>query len=159
MKLMFQGAKLDSLDNGYTYHTCLAEIQCNPPRIQCSLGECDECPGVRTLQEKLEHHFDEHMIDRIEFKQWTTTDRATLEIKVQTADEFIRTFVNCLPKVLNHDFIARQQAKFLLEAKSKLKAGEFVVVGDFAENYSFVEQDAAQSFHWNNLQATLNPFV
>jgi hypothetical protein len=61
-----------------------------------------------------------------------------LETKVQTADEFVRTFVSTLPKVLHHDFIARQQAQFLQEAKSSLKAGEFLVVGDFAENYSFV---------------------
>ena len=40
-----------------------------------------------------------------------------------------------------------------------MKPGEFLVVGDFSENYSFVLQDAAQSFHWNNLQATLHPFV
>ena len=33
------------------------------------------------------------------------------------------------------------------------------MVGDFAENYSFVIQDASQSFHWNNLQATIHPFV
>lgn len=35
--------------------------------------------------------------------------------------------------------------------------GEALVLLDFAENYSFVCQDAAQSFHWNNLQATLHP--
>ena len=34
-----------------------------------------------------------------------------------------------------------------------------MIVGDFAENYSFIVQDAAQSFHWNNFQATLQPFV
>ena len=27
------------------------------------------------------------------------------------------------------------------------------------ENYAFVLQDASQSFHWNNDQATLHPFV
>jgi hypothetical protein len=156
---MFQGAKLDTLDTGYTYHTCLAIIQCNPPRIKCSLGQCDQCPGVEALQEKIERHFDEHIIDRIEYKQWTNTDRATLETKIQTADEFITTFVSSLPKALNHDFITRQQAQYLQEAKRTLKAGEFLVIGDFAENYSFVVQDAAQSFHWNNLQATLHPFV
>ncbi|KAL5503158.1 hypothetical protein EMCRGX_G010065 [Ephydatia muelleri] len=37
--------------------------------------------------------------------------------------------------------------------------GEFVVVADFSEYYSFVLQDAAQGFHWNNAQATLHPFV
>ena len=30
---------------------------------------------------------------------------------------------------------------------------------DFSENYSFVLQDATQSFHWNNSQATIHPFV
>ena len=30
---------------------------------------------------------------------------------------------------------------------------------DFAENYSFVVQDCAQSYHWNNAQATSHPFV
>lgn len=33
------------------------------------------------------------------------------------------------------------------------------MIGDFAENYSFVLQDAAQGFHWNNSQATIHPFV
>ena len=32
-------------------------------------------------------------------------------------------------------------------------------VADFSENYSFVLQDAAQGFHWNNAQATMHPFV
>ena len=31
--------------------------------------------------------------------------------------------------------------------------------GDFAENYSYVVQDEIQSFHWENKQATLHPFV
>ena len=30
---------------------------------------------------------------------------------------------------------------------------------DFSENYSFVLQDAAQGFHWNNSQETIHPFV
>jgi hypothetical protein len=40
-----------------------------------------------------------------------------------------------------------------------LQSGEFVVLCDFAENYSFVLQDGAQGFCWNNAQATIHPFV
>ena len=36
---------------------------------------------------------------------------------------------------------------------------EIIVQGDFAENYSYVVQDEIQSFHWENKQATLHPFV
>ena len=34
-----------------------------------------------------------------------------------------------------------------------------LVQADFFENYSFVLQDAAQGYHWNNSQATIHPFV
>ena len=36
---------------------------------------------------------------------------------------------------------------------------EIIVQGDFAENYSYIFQDEIQSFHWENKQATLHPFV
>jgi hypothetical protein len=157
IKLMFQGAKLETVCMGY--RNCLAEIQCNPPRVQCFLGKCNECPGIENLQSRLEQHFDDHMTERIEFKQWTTTDRATLETKILSVDEFLRVFLAALPTVLLHDFMAKEQSQFLQKTKIQLKPGEFLVVGDFAENYSFVLQDAAQSFHWNNLQATIHPFV
>jgi hypothetical protein len=47
---------------------------------------------------------------------------------------------------------------FLKELKCNLQSGEFVVLCDFNENYSFVLQDA-QGFHLNNAQATIYPFV
>jgi hypothetical protein len=47
----------------------------------------------------------------------------------------------------------------LKETKSSLQDGEIVVLGDFTENYSFIIQDAAQAFHWNNQEAAIHPFV
>ena len=44
-------------------------------------------------------------------------------------------------------------------AKDSLDEETGVLVGDFAENYSFVVQDAAQGHHWDNSQCTLHPFV
>ena len=46
-----------------------------------------------------------------------------------------------------------------LETMDNLQIGEFLVLLDFAENYAFVLQDAAQGFLWNNAQATIHPFV
>ena len=48
---------------------------------------------------------------------------------------------------------------FKRDTREALQSGDFLVVWDFAENYSFVMQDETQSFHWNNAQATLHPFV
>ena len=71
-------------------------------------------------------------------------------------EEFIALFCQKLMMLVRHDFTARMQAQCLQEVKSSLDEHEFHVVGDFAENYAFVVQDASQSFHWNNaLQAPL----
>ena len=42
---------------------------------------------------------------------------------------------------------------------ASLKPNECIIILDFAENFSFVVQGAAQAFHWNNTQATIHPFV
>ena len=49
--------------------------------------------------------------------------------------------------LMRHDFIAHIQAQFLQEVKSSLGEHEFLVVGDFAENYAFGVKDASQSLH------------
>jgi len=38
-----------------------------------------------------------------------------------------------------------------------LQVGEILVTVDVSEDYSFILQDAAQRFHWNNSQATSMP--
>ena len=62
-------------------------------------------------------------------------------------------------KLTGHDFIAKKQSEFLRVKKTSLKFGEAVLILDFAENYLFVAQDCAQRYHWNNGQATIQPFV
>ena len=61
-----------------------------------------------------------------------------------------------------HSFIAKPakaQAAYLSQQKESLTRGTAVVLLDFAENYSFVVQDAVQGYYWDNSQATLHPLV
>ena len=97
-------------------------------------------------------------IDTVEFKQWTSTDHATLETRVLQVDEFIDCYISMLKKLVVHDFTAKMQSSFM-QQKESLKEGEFLVIADFSENFSFVVQDEVQSFHWNNSSATVRPFV
>ena len=50
------------------------------------------------------------------------------------------------------------QSKFLNDCKTNLEDGEFLVVCDFPQNYTFVLQDEVQSHHWSCQQATIHPF-
>lgn len=76
-----------------------------------------------------------------------------------SVNEFLTHLENDLKHYVKHDFIAHKQASYISTVKENLKEGEFLVSLDFAENYSFVVQDAIQSFHWNNAQATVHPYV
>lgn len=151
----------DGPDTNYIchYRHCLALLQCNPPQEICFFGECDNCPRKEEFINFLTAKFDRQGIDEIEFRHWISTDRSTLESQRLSADEFVQIFHEKLQALLQHDFFAKAQMSFLQQKKAQLNEGEFLVVGDFAENYSFIVQDAVQSFHWNNCQATLHPFV
>ena len=166
MKLMFSEARLSEIVtpegiNLFTYHHCLASTLCNSPLPTCYLGECTSCPGVSKLRDDhdLTTLLDENLIDNITFKQWVSVDRSTLETYTKPVDEFVDMFCEKLELLRPHSFIAAQQASYYSNCKSGLAPREIVVTVDFAEYYSFVLQDAAQGFHWNNSQATIHPFA
>ena len=163
-KLMVHAIKLDELTSSDgisypTYEHCMATAICNPPQPKCYLGTCTACPGVDALKEFLQTTLDENMIEMVTYKQWVSVDRCTLDTISSTSEEFVETFVEKLEALLPHSFIAKQQALYFNDCKNALKPGELVVQADFSENYSFVLQDAAQGYHWNNAQATIHPFV
>lgn len=60
--------------------------------------------------------------------------------------------------MIPHSFIAKQQAKYLAQKKEELGEGEFVVISDFSENYSFVIQEAPQAEYFSKKQCTIHPF-
>ena len=74
-------------------------------------------------------------------------------------DEFLEYFSSKLQLLKRYSFVATQQAQYIQSCKESLAAGEFVVIGDFSENFSFVVQDAAQSSHLNNSMATTHSFA
>lgn len=138
---------------------CLTVIQCNPPSIDCCLGKCDQCGDVEEFKSNLKSAFDEAAIEKVSYKMWTTTDRSTLEDRKEDVDDFTETFGEKFIKYQQHSFIARMQSLHYKQSKENLSEGEVLVICDFSENYSFVIQDEIQSFHWNNDQVTIHPFV
>lgn len=125
------------------------------------MGHCDDCPDpslVRSfltneLQKTIDHE------ETIRFNQWVSTDRSQLVEEELDFNDFIDLLIKKLDKLTEHNYVAKKQGEYFKKLKENLQFGECVVVLDFAENYSFVVQDAAQSFHWNNSQATIHPFV
>ena len=84
---------------------------------------------------------------------------STLETVTLPSDEFVDALCERLEAFQTHSFIAKQQSQFYDQCKQSLNPAEVVVSAYFSENYSFVLQDVAQGFHWNNNQSTIHPFV
>ena len=94
--------------------------------------------------------FNELAIDEITYKTRVNVDRTTLETITKSPEDFVETLINKLLTLRCHDFVAKQQASFFKSLKNSIKPGEIIVLGNFAENYSFLCPDAAQGFHWTN---------
>ena len=76
-----------------------------------------------------------------------------------TVNGFIDQVCSMFDSLRWHHFFAKAQTQFLNELNENLQQNQCIVLLDFAENYSFIVQDAIQSHHWNNSQATLHLFV
>ena len=64
-----------------------------------------------------------------------------------------------LEKLAAHSFIPKCRSNYFRELKGNLDENGVLILGDFAENYSFFVQDEVQGFDWNNLLCTLHPVV
>jgi hypothetical protein len=160
VKLMISA--LPNIDSSVTYHDLMEQLTCSVHSKLCMIHRCPDCPGTERLEMYLKTAcgVEDYAADEtIHYKQWLTTDRTTLEDHSKSLDEFIETLVHRTDQLTSHHYIAKHQSAFLSNLKQELKPGEAIIILDFAENYSFVVQDAAQGFHWNNNQATLHPFV
>ena len=98
-------------------------------------------------------------VQQLCYSKWVTVDRCTLEEVVQPVEDFLVSFSSAIVLLTRHHFVSKKQGEAYRPAKESLKVDEVLVVGDFAENYSFLVQNAAQGQHWNNSQCTLHPFV
>lgn len=89
-----------------------------------------------------------------------TVDRFAMFEREESLDEYLSSLSKNISNLVRHHYVAQQQSKYFKQLKETLPdESEVIVVGDFSENYSFIVQDTAQGFHWENSQCTVHPFV
>ena len=150
-----------SLHSNIKYSDLMEKIVCSVESEQCMMGRCKNCPGEESLVTFL-HSLEEcQVLEEIEYKQWMSTNNfvTLVTIKEQTSD-FIDNLSNKIVSLTRHHYMAKAQSAYMKILKETMNPEkECIILGDFSENYSFIVQDAAQGFHWENSQATLHPFV
>ena len=151
---------------------------CKEPSRECILRICDECDKVENIakvvreqalhalpasfsssSEPVPEEVSDFFQERIEFKQWKSTDRAELATEICSRSELITNAAKQIHRLISHDFVAREQSLYLKKAKSSLDTTKVIAIMDFSMNYSCVVQDAVQSYHWSRKEVTLHPVV
>lgn len=154
-KLMIAALQLSEI----TYGDLMEMTVCSQESEECMMRRCKKCPGKDSLITHLSSLEELEVLEEIEYKQWVSTDKTTLVTITQQVEDFIGNLASKTVDLTRHHFTAKAQNTYLKDLKQAIKADECILIGDFAENYSFIVQDAAQGFHWENTQATLHPFV
>lgn len=144
-----------------SYTELVRLLVCDIGKEECMLSRCARCPGVGDARQHLEDQelLSSEFWDSITFQQWFTGHHISLQTCVLSSDEFRDQLLHQLENIKFHHFVTKEQSRYLSSLKSKLPPTEAIIVLDFAENYSFIAQDAPQSFHWENTQATIHPIV
>ena len=144
-------------------HDLFRYCVCSDENESCNVGQCKECPGHQGLIDYLSQCDELSDVEEITYKQWVSTDRTKLITVhvVESKDDFIENLASQIEKLTRHSFTAKSQSQYMktLKANMMTPLEDLILQGDFAENYSYVVQDEIQSFHWENKQATLHPFV
>ena len=173
VKLMLDACKFST-----DQHSLTELMVCDRTNRECMLHGCENCPGTEPLREHLLSEFeklyrkeedadcasgssdDEEEDEReVKFSQWVSTDRADIVKQKLPVSEFVDKLVEKLNLLTPHSFVAKTQGEYVKEMRAQVGDGEFVVLGDFAENHTFVVQDEAQSYHWNKKSCTLHPVM
>ena len=157
-----QNVKLmvDAINTKMSYKDFVSLVVCDINNKECMVHRCKNCPGTAPLKTKLETILKEELNkEEVQFKQWTTVDRAELLNRIESVDDFIELCTAKIDNLTTHSYISKSQSKYLKNLKENLQRDEVIVLGDFAENYQFVTQDEIQGYHWNCAQCTLHPIM
>lgn len=146
----------DAKDYREIINMCLCEDSIRT--TNCTLNECDKCPGTEKLAKQIELRLEEKMIERVSYKQWiTVSGKTSLETITKAAEDFIPDFCRQIEELIPHDFISKEQSKYLKYRQDNIQPNKIVLIYDFSENYSCTVQDAVQAYHWSTPQVTVHP--
>lgn len=145
------------------YEELMRKLVCDTKSRNCMMHRCDKCPGIESFSNYLLSLFTQAEMnddDQIPFKQWDHSERGcNLVTRSESVVNFIEELSRQMENLTVHHYISKAQSAYLSFCKTALSEDTALILLDFAENYSFIVQDAIQGHHWNNSQATLHPFA
>ena len=144
--------------NDYKYCIVMV-VTCRNPKEACYLRECKKCSGFEKFSDYVSTVLEDTGISQVIFSTWKATDRCTLIKQCLSVDDFVEELTEHLKLLIPHNFISKEQTKYIKTRKENVKENEVLVQCDFSENYAYVAQNAVQAFHYNNDQCSIHSVI
>lgn len=132
------------------YKDLTIRMVCQTPTGKCYFGQC-----IHHVLDILvwKFYLKMHLNKKVSNVQTEVTDWQSVSPNWNRNQPYWRiigliVWYDSLSKLLKHSY--------LWHKKENLPLDQCIVRCDFSENYSFVLQDSAEGFHWNNAKATLH---
>ena len=116
----------------------MAKAVCDINNETCMMRKCKNCPREKDVIEFVQA-LPAMEGKELRYSKWVIVDRCTLEEVVQPVEDFLASFSSAIVLLTKH-FVSKKQGEAYRPAKESLKEDEVLVVGDFAENFSFLLQ-------------------
>ena len=127
----------------------------------CLMGQCKNC-GVKKLclcpreQEAMTKTVPLQVFEDIQVQtKHGLSKRKVLSLKQVALSELTNRIKGHIRTFIKHNFTYRWQAHQYRECLKVFPSDTIISVVDFAENYSFKEQNEIQSMHWHTDQCTI----
>lgn len=150
---------IQSEDKPKTYQDFLKLIMCDDPDRDCYFSECEKCPDEANVSNYLINVLGEADISTVEYAKWISVDRTTMVNVTASVEDFADEFKVALSKLKSHSFITWKQSEYQKSLKDNLPTGTVLMMFDFTQNFTYVAQDAAQAFYFNNSQCSVFPLI
>ena len=126
-----QNAKLLATACQMNYKEIMKLIMCDVANKNCMVHRCPDCPGKNAVFAKLQEMECFFEAD-VEFKQWQSTDRTSLNTLKLPTDEFVELVATKFNNLTAHFYIAKSQAQYLKTRKESIDDQTAMVLRDFS---------------------------
>lgn len=76
--------------------------------------------GIKSVSNLIKIKCEEHLITKVTYRQWESTDRCNLNVHCDDIKQFLLVFENSLKKLITNDFKTTQQYEFVTHKKRKI---------------------------------------
>lgn len=136
---------LEGIDIDLDYKQLMEKLVCSMDNekycmlINVPKRKCQNCPSSDDLFDYLMDNIHE---EEVTCKEWKASKETNTQLvsTTQNVTDFIPKLINLLKKLVTHHFINKSQNKYFKKLKSNLGKRECVILLEFAENYSSVNQ-------------------